>query len=409
MDIKSSHLNIVFMGNFPYPHGLAATKRVQGFIDYLCSIDVVPRVLILRQGGERVPKCQLRGYYSSVYYRTIGYGFNLSPQMFYKLPWFFINGCLSLIRWRKTNLTNYLYCYNGLDIENVFFIFFAKALGYYIIFDVVEDFSHLGKDELHLLSKLKMRSWILFDRFILNMADGLIVISKYLKNKYDQRNNKQLPICLIPISAKCGERAHREKNSDDPIKFLYAGSFAAKDDVMTLIRAFEHVQREKGKCKLFLSGKGSYLEAVKNNIRENQSIEYVGYLPDKDFYEFLEEADVFCMVRTNSTYANAGFPFKLGEYLASGKPVIASNVGDVSTYLRDREDAFLVDAGDINALERAMEYCIDNYGAAVEIGKSGMERCKVFFNPDINGQLFVELMNICKDPDARSMAREAGA
>src|SRR5262245_50644314 len=185
MNIKSSHLNIVFTGNFPYPHGLAATKRVQSFIDYLCSINIIPRVLILRQGGEQVPKCQLQGYYSSVYYRTIGYGFNLSPQMLYKLPWFFIQGCISLIRWRKAHVANYLYCYDGLDIENVFLVLVAKALGYYIIFDVVEDYSYLGEDHLHLLAKLKTRSWILFDRLILNVADGLIVISKYLKNKYD--------------------------------------------------------------------------------------------------------------------------------------------------------------------------------------------------------------------------------
>lgn len=395
MNIKSSHLNIVFMGNFPYPHGLAGTKRVQSFIDYLCSINIVPRVLILRQGGEQVPKSQLQGYYSSIYYRTIGYGFNFSPQMLYKLPWFFINGCISLIRWRKTNLTNYLYCYNGLDIENVFFVLVAKALGYYIIFDVVEDFSCVGEEQQHLLSKLKNRSWVFFDRFILNLADAVIVISKYLKDRYDLRNSKQIPVYLIPVTAKCSERGHREKNSDGTIKFLYAGSFSAKDDVMTLIRAFEHVQREKGKCKLFLSGKGSYLEAVKNKIRENQSIEYVGYLPDKDFYGFLERADVLCMVRTNSTYANAGFPFKLGEYLATGKPVIASKVGDVATYLRDGQDVFLVEPCNVNALERAMEYCIDDYSAAAEVGRSGMERCKTFFNPRVNGKLLLQLMNIC--------------
>jgi glycosyltransferase involved in cell wall biosynthesis len=322
--------------------------------------------------------------------------------MFYKLPWFFIHGCISLIKWRKANVPNYLYCYNGLDIETLFFVLVAKAFGYYVIFDVVEDFAYLGKDQPHLLAKLKNKSWVLLDRLILKMADGLIVISKYLKNKYDQKKSKQIPIYLIPISAKCGEGGNLERNSASLITFIYAGSFGEKDDVLTLINAFENIHQRRRNSKLCLLGKGGQLQKVKDRIRGLASVRYEGYLADKEFYEFLNEADVLCMTRTRSQYSHAGFPFKLGEYLATGKPVIASNVGDVGVYLRDGQDAFLVEPSNVNALERAMEYCIDNYDAAVKIGKSGMEKCKAFFNPDTNGQLFVELMNICKDGNSRS-------
>jgi glycosyltransferase involved in cell wall biosynthesis len=405
MDVKRD-LNIVFMGNFPYPHGLASTKRVQKFIDYLCSIDIFPGVLVLRQGGERLATSQLQGYHYSVRYRTIGYALSLSPRLIYQLPMFFIDGCLTLLEWRKRNLFNCLYCYNGLDLENICFVLVAKTLGYRIIFDIVEDFVHLEKDQPHFLSKLKNKSRIVLDRLIFTLADGLIVISKYLKNKYDRKSSKPIPIYLIPISAECGNEAESKGNSVGTIKFVYAGSFGEKDDVTTLIRAFENVQRRNAKGKLFLSGKGGYLESVKNKIQGNKSMEYVGYLPDKDFYQFLKRADVLCMIRTNSTYANAGFPFKLGEYLATGKPVIASRVGDVGVYLRDGQDAFLVEPCNVDALERAMEYCIDNYDAAAEVGRSGMEKCKTFFNPEVNGKLLLELMNICKDPNADQLARE---
>jgi glycosyltransferase involved in cell wall biosynthesis len=116
------------------------------------------------------------------------------------------------------------------------------------------------------------------------------------------------------------------------------------------------------------------------------------------------------MTRTNSAYANAGLPFKLGEYLATGKPVIASDVDDLSIYLRNREDAFLVNPGDINALEQAMEYCIDNYPAAVKVGRSGMAKCQKFFNPEINGKLLLELMNVLWDktlPNVNKVAAES--
>jgi hypothetical protein len=141
-------LNIVFMGNFPYPYGLAGTKRVQKLIDYLCSINIIPRVLTLRQAGEQVTRSQLNGYYNSVYYKTIGYGLNLGPSLIYKLPLFFFHGYITLLKWRQKDSANYLYCYNGLDVENLFFVLLAKAAGYYVIFDIVEDFSNL-RDQPH--------------------------------------------------------------------------------------------------------------------------------------------------------------------------------------------------------------------------------------------------------------------
>src|SRR5262249_39196507 len=160
------------MGNFPYPDGLAGTKRIQNFIDYLCSMNIIARVLILRQGGEEVPRSRLSGYHHSVYYRTIGYGLNLGPDLIYKLPLFFVHGCIALIRWRNKNFHNYLYCYTGLDIENLFFVLVAKVLGYYIIFDIVEDFSQ-SEDQPHFLARLKNKSWIFLDKHILKLADGL--------------------------------------------------------------------------------------------------------------------------------------------------------------------------------------------------------------------------------------------
>ena len=57
------------------------------------------------------------------------------------------------------------------------------------------------------------------------------------------------------------------------------------------------------------------------------------------------------MTRTDSAYANAGFPFKLGEFLASGKPVIASNVSDVGKFFTDRHDTMLVKPGECKEID----------------------------------------------------------
>ena len=65
--------------------------------------------------------------------------------------------------------------------------------------------------------------------------------------------------------------------------------------------------------------------------QQNSKIIYFGLIPDDDYYQFLKDADVLLMTRIDSPYANSGFPFKLGEYLATGNAVI-----DISTMLKAR-------------------------------------------------------------------------
>jgi len=120
-----------------------------------------------------------------------------------------------------------------------------------------------------------------------------------------------------------------------------------------LIEAFTIVYKSNKNINLFLTGKGekNNINKVLKKINKKEGIKYLGYLSDNDFYRFIQDSDILCMVRTKSNFADAGFPFKLGEYLASGNPVIASNVGDVKYYLEDKKDAILVGAGNIEEIQ----------------------------------------------------------
>lgn len=61
------------MAHFNYPHGMAGTKKVQNYIEYLTqSNGFEVKVLILRQERERLADNELCGEYKGVEYMTIG-------------------------------------------------------------------------------------------------------------------------------------------------------------------------------------------------------------------------------------------------------------------------------------------------------------------------------------------------
>jgi glycosyltransferase involved in cell wall biosynthesis len=86
------------------------------------------------------------------------------------------------------------------------------------------------------------------------------------------------------------------------------------------------------------------------------------------------------MPRIDMGYAQAGFPFKLGEYLATGKPVIASAVADVPDLLKDRRDVFLVPPGKSEAIVEAAEFLIAHPDVAFTIGASGRTTARKLFD-----------------------------
>ena len=108
----------------------------------------------------------------------------------------------------------------------------------------------------------------------------------------------------------------------------------------------------------------------------------MGFLSISDYYATLNSCDIFCMTRINSRFANAGFPFKLGEFLATGKGVIATNVGDVSSYLEDGVNALLISPNTVNELANAILTFINEPGKIKLLGAGARKTAETNFDSE---------------------------
>jgi glycosyltransferase involved in cell wall biosynthesis len=147
-----------------------------------------------------------------------------------------------------------------------------------------------------------------------------------------------------------------------------------------------------------MTGQGSKARMEKICARISASpcanqIRYLGFLDDDEYYKVINNCDIPCMVRNASVYANAGFPFKLGEYLATGNPTIASRVGDVTEYLVDRQHAVLVEPGSVVAIVNALEYVLDHPAEAHSIGLAGRHVAEQSFEKDRSGRELLEFLS----------------
>ena len=374
---STTDMNVLFMGNFLYPQGMAATKLIQHDIDGLraCGVENVA-VLLLRQAHQGRQHDALTGVHEGVPYHTVGV--DLAADLNLPVKWFryVVEGILYIRQRRREQGRPVLYVYGALSLENLPFVISARLIGYEVYFNITEDVALSAGPAPHAMSRIKAYSCRLLARYTASFAAGIFVISGHLKRKYEKLAAARFPIYLKPVSIYTRHFPAKPKKYDGETSFLYAGSFGAKDAVELLISAFAEVSARRRNVVLKLAGTGvetrmRSIQACIDASPAKDRIILLGYVPDTDYYKLIACSHVLCAIRSDSDFANAGFPFKLGEFLGTGNPVITARVSDVEKYLRDRENALLVRPGSLEDVAQAMTWLLDRPGEARRIGQAG--------------------------------------
>jgi glycosyltransferase involved in cell wall biosynthesis len=102
--------------------------------------------------------------------------------------------------------------------------------------------------------------------------------------------------------------------------------------------------------------------------------------------------DILVLPRLDSYQAKGGFPTKLGEYLATSKPVIVTKVGEIPNYLIDNQDVFFAEPGSINSLKDKLIQVLTDKNIADIVGKKGREVAEQVFSKDIQSKRLFEFL-----------------
>lgn len=391
--MNSPKYNVVVLGISCF-EGMANPKRVRNLIIPLIRKNLINanNLIFREQIKESIPNS---GRIDSINYKIIGYKLSNVLSVFR----FYFNGIDFLREIKQSNCKNIIYNYGGPNIQNILFLICSKWHGYKIVCDIVEDNRYEPIENF--INKIKAKSSLLLLRYSKYFADSLIGISEHLFRRLLMLSKNKIPVFLIPISVNLDYFNNNSYMSDNKdLKIFYGGSFNEKDGLEYLIGAFDEVTKKHMNVKLVITGIGikSDMERVNNLINKavnRDNILYKGFLNTSDYYTLLNECDIFCMTRINSNHANTGFPFKLGEFLASGKAVVATNVGDVPRYLINNVNAIVIMPNSVHQLTDALSSLIENPDKIRSIGIEGRKTAECFFDSEkVSMKLYSILQSI---------------
>jgi colanic acid/amylovoran biosynthesis glycosyltransferase len=196
------------------------------------------------------------------------------------------------------------------------------------------------------------------------------------------------------------DRVHRVYNGLDLTEFgradfssrppliIAVGRLIPKKGFGDLIRACALLaeRREAFHCEIV--GEGALEHSLRvqiDELRLQNNVVLTGAKPQEQLRQRLAAANVFVLPSVIDPEGGMdNLPTVIMEAMATGLPVVSTNIGGIPEMVVKRETGFLVQPGDVPAMADAIEKVIDDSSLARRLGKSGYERAQALFSIEKN-------------------------
>lgn len=160
------------------------------------------------------------------------------------------------------------------------------------------------------------------------------------------------------------------------------GRMVPVKDQLTLVKAIEYLLKQtpdiRNKLRLIIVGDGELLPTIQAYICEHHLQDDIDLLGARnDVSEILKTIDVFVLPSLAE-----GIALTLLEAMASGLPVIATNVGGNPELVEDGVNGMLVPSQSLGALAQAIEYYLNHGEVCSKQGEQGRKKIESYFSID---------------------------
>jgi glycosyltransferase involved in cell wall biosynthesis len=218
----------------------------------------------------------------------------------------------------------------------------------------------------------------LFDNFCMNLCDGIIVISEYLQNHVKSRN-KLLPMLKIPAICNFDEFTLKE-NINQSHYLMYCGGIiyiSVIEFVLDLYIELQNRKLYKGNLLLAIGGGENQIagfKVLKDRISASGYKDKINLMTDVPHTELIDlyiNSELLIVPLRNTIQDIAGFHHKIGEYCASGKPIISTNIAEMKFYFKDNESAILATEFTLESYTQRLSEILSDKEKLIEIGDEG--------------------------------------
>ena len=214
-------------------------------------------------------------------------------------------------------------------------------------------------------SPAKLRRLAKRDERVWKDAEGYVTITDGLSVELQRRFGSRPRVAVVPDGVRTSALGlgTSDVGPRTPFTIGYAGHLYPWKGVELVVEAVLALPETRA---VIVGGHDkepdlARVKAFAQELSVASRIEFTGMIPPADVAARLAQADVLVLPNPRSAISNAfTSPLKLFEYMASGRPVVASDLPAIREVLRDNENALLVEPGDPNALVAGIRRIMDD-------------------------------------------------
>jgi glycosyltransferase involved in cell wall biosynthesis len=225
-----------------------------------------------------------------------------------------------------------------------------------------------------------------YERLNLDAAARIFVVSEVERRNLEARGVRGEKIVVNPNGVDVerfrpgvgGDEVRREfQIEDDEVVAGFVGTFGPWHGVEKLAEAIKAIPANT-RVRFLLVGSGSShaeIEKQLENEKRTRRVIFTGGVPHDRVAKLLDACDILAAPHVPLTDGSEffGSPTKIFEYMAMGKGILASRLGQIGEVLVDGETALLVEPGGVRELSEALVKLIADSDLRKRLGTRARE------------------------------------
>lgn len=265
-----------------------------------------------------------------------------------------------------------------LDVYMLSAVLLAKRLNLPLVLEV-------DSPEVYEFRKFNTRYWRLpflletIEAYNIRQAGACITVSRKIAEFYQKRNVVNCPMHVVSNGADLSKFNPEISGADiraqyglaDAIVIGFIGSFHFWHGIENLITLIRTALAQEARVKFLLVGDGGPMKPqVQKFVAENglqNRVILTGHIKHDEVGRYIAAMDIVL-----APYPPLEFfyysPVKIFEYMACGKPVLSSRLGQIAEIIQDGENGFISEPGDNGDYARKLARLIQDEGLRARVG-----------------------------------------
>jgi len=242
----------------------------------------------------------------------------------------------------------------------------------------------------------------LIERFNVRAARKVFVVSNLIKKYYVDQGGDPRKIVVIPNGAdeeriipfKKNKALLKKYHLSNEIVIGFIGSFHYWHGIDNLMKIMKQILRTEASVKFLLVGSGGVREndlhafVKENGVQSN--VIFTGLVPHKEMGDYVSIMDI---VLAPYPYLDFFYfsPMKLYEYMAAGKAVVASNIGQIAEVVENGVNGLLYEPDQTDKMVSGIRELIRNPDFRQTLGQNARKDIETKHSWAMRGKMLSEL------------------